>query len=144
MMSGARNRKIITFILLAVLICPCLTFAAGLTQFEKETLSYINRYRAEHGLAPLIYDEQLQALAKEHSEYMHKTRTLGHQNFKSRYNKSGRQACAENAGVYSPTPYNQFKGWRDSPGHRRNLLDRVVRYAGVSKVGAYVTFFACN
>jgi uncharacterized protein YkwD len=139
-------KKSIAFALIfcAILIIACSAFAAALSRFEVETLEYINQYRAEHGLAALMFNEKLQALAREHSHEMYQSHTLGHQNFMQRYRKSGRRACVENAGVNSPTSLNQFVGWRNSPGHQRNLVDRKVKYAGIAQVGPYVTFFACD
>jgi uncharacterized protein YkwD len=69
---------------------------------------------------------------------------LGHQNFGSRFNRAHSSGCAENVGWNARTPHEQFAGWRDSAGHRRNMLDRTMRRVGVSKVGAFVTFFACQ
>lgn len=144
-MDAKIKRSIVSaFIFCAILVIACSAFAIGLNRFEAETLDHINKYRAEHRLAPLMFNEKLQMLAREHSREMYQSHTLGHQNFMQRYRESGRRACAENAGVNSPTPQNQFVGWRNSPNHQRNLVDRKVKYAGVAKVGPYVTFFACD
>ncbi len=118
--------------------------AAGMTPFEKETMAHINKFRSENGLGPLAFDGRLQSLAHGHSEWMYLNRSFGHQDFMSRHKKSGRRGCGENVGLNSRTPYEQFVGWRDSSGHRKIMLDNKFRYAGVSKVGAYVTFFACD
>ena len=117
--------------------------AAGPTSFEAETLAYINQYRARHHLAPLVFDGRLQGLAREHSSYMYSTRSLGHQNFMSRYSRAKSRGCTENVGWNARTSYELFTGWRDSAGHRQNMLDGTMRRAGVSRVGAYVTYFAC-
>jgi uncharacterized protein YkwD len=144
-MDAIINKSIIIALACCIIIITaCPAFAAGLTPFEKETLTYINKFRSEYGLAPLVFNTRLQALAREHSEWMCRNRLMGHQNADERYQKSGRRTCGENAGWNSRTPYEQFAGWRDSEGHRENMLDRNFRYAGVSKVGAYVTFFACD
>jgi uncharacterized protein YkwD len=42
------------------------------------------------------------------------------------------------------TPQSLFDGWRKSPGHNRNMLERRVSRVGISKAGPYVTFFACQ
>jgi uncharacterized protein YkwD len=117
--------------------------AAGPTSFEAQTLAHINQYRAQHGLTALHFDMRLQNLAREHSSYMYSARSLGHQNFMSRYGRSGSRGCTENVGWNSRSAYEQFSGWRDSSGHRQNMLDGTMRRAGVSRVGAFVTFFAC-
>jgi uncharacterized protein YkwD len=117
--------------------------ASRISKFESDTLAYINKYRTSHGLAPLRLDMRLQGLAREHSNYMNSVRSLGHQNFLSRYGRSQSRGCAENVGWNSRTAFEQFTGWRDSSGHRKNMLDRTMKRIGVSKVGSYVTFFAC-
>jgi len=118
--------------------------ASRITKFESDTLSYINQYRAKYGLAPLRLDMRLQALAREHSSHMFSTGALGHHNFGSRYNRSNSRGCAENVGWNAGSPSGLFTGWRDSSGHRQNMLDRTMKRAGVSRVGAYVTFFTCQ
>jgi uncharacterized protein YkwD len=139
------HKIVITFFAFCVICAiPFSVHASGMTQFESETLSRVNQYRSKHRLSPLIFDERLQALAREHSAYMLRNRSLGHQNFMSRYSRSGSHGCAENAGWNARTPYEQFTGWRDSAGHKRNMLDRTMRRAGVSKVGSFVTFFVCQ
>jgi hypothetical protein len=37
-----------------------------------------------------------------------------------------------------------FEGWRNSSGHNSNMLNARVGWAGVSQIGAYITFFACG
>ena len=144
-MAYCIKKSIPLFLILGVLlIMTGLSSGEGMTRFEEETLSHINQYRAEHGLAQLALDEKLQAIAKEHSAWMYRHRTFGHQNFDARFRKAGRRVCGENVGWNSRTPYEQFTGWRDSAGHKKNILNGMLKYAGVSKAGAYVTFFACN
>jgi uncharacterized protein YkwD len=138
------HRVILLSIFCIILASSFYADAAGPTSFEAETLAYINQYRAKYRLAPLVFDGRLQGLAREHSGQMYSTRSLGHQNFGSRFNRSRSGGCAENVGWNARTPHEQFTGWRDSEGHRRNMLDRTMRRAGVSKVGAFVTFFACQ
>ena len=143
------NRKtdrtlIAAFVFAGILFISIAGFAAGLTRFENETLEHINQFRAEYGLAPLEFNEKMQSIAREHSEWMYQNRAFGHQDFMSRHKKSGRRGCGENLGWNSRTPREQFGGWRDSPGHRKIMLDSKFRYAGVSKVGAYVTLFVCD
>jgi uncharacterized protein YkwD len=141
-----RINKIIaaSFAFAIVLFLTQYSCAAGMNAFEKEVFNIINSYRSANGLAQLAFDEKIQALAREHSMEMYRNNSLSHQNFSARFRKSGRRICVENAGWNSPTPQNQFAGWRDSSGHRENMLDRRVKYAGISKVGMYVTFFTCD
>jgi len=69
---------------------------------------------------------------------------LCHDNFEDRFRKCERSSCVENVGWNSPGPGAQLLAWKASRGHNANLLNRKIRYAGIAKVGAYVTFFACD
>ncbi|HXX58050.1 MAG TPA: CAP domain-containing protein [Thermodesulfovibrionales bacterium] len=112
--------------------------------FEEELLNQINRYRQKNGLKPLSLHAASRTLAKSHSQYMCETERLTHDNFGERFRRSGRMCCVENVGWNYSTAAAQFEGWKESKGHNENMLDKKIRVAGVSKVGAYVTFFACE
>ncbi len=75
---------------------------------------------------------------------MDKKNVLSHDHFHERFRNCRRSHCVENVGWNSPTPDAQFKAWKGSKGHNANLLDKKIKYAGISKTGAYVTFFACD
>ena len=112
--------------------------------YETELLHRINHYRTENGLKALSFDRNLNRLARRHSLYMNKKGILCHDNFEDRFRECGRSSCVENVGWNSPTPGDQFLSWENSKGHNANLLNRKIRYAGIAKVGDYVTFFACD
>jgi uncharacterized protein YkwD len=75
---------------------------------------------------------------------MMRARRLSHDEFPSRVRRSGYAMCVENVGWNYPTPADQMKAWRESPGHDRNLLDARVTHAGVAVAGDYITFIACR
>ena len=112
--------------------------------YETELLHRINHYRTENGLNGLSFDRILNRLARSHSRYMNKKDILCHDNFEDRFKECGRSSCVENVGWNSPTPGDQLRAWENSKGHNANLLNRKIRYAGIAKVGDYVTFFACD
>lgn len=116
--------------------------------FGSETLRLINSYRTSRGLSPLASHSVLQRLAKQHSRYQASRNDLGHDGYKQRAAQAraaGLTArCAENVGFRYASPQQLFAGWRNSPGHNKNLLRPSLRYAGVSVVGSYSTFFACG
>ena len=121
-------------------------FAAG--NFGPETLALINSYRVSRGLSPLTSNRTLQALARQHSQYQAARRSLGHAGFRQRSAQAKAAGlsvvCAENVGHNYQNAQQLFLGWRNSAAHRTNLLRPNLRYAGVSVVGAYATFFACQ
>jgi uncharacterized protein YkwD len=116
----------------------------GSSLYETELLHQINEYRTANGLNTLSFDHILNTLARNHSRYMNKKNVLCHDNFEDRFRECGRSACVENVGWNSPEADAQLLAWKKSGKHNANLLDKRIRYAGIAKVGAYVTFFACD
>jgi uncharacterized protein YkwD len=112
--------------------------------YEEELLHNINQYRSLNGLNPLSMDETLNRLAKNHSQYMNKENVLSHDNFQKRFGICKRSHCVENVGWNYKTPEAQIKAWKKSKEHNKNLLNKNIKYAGISRVGSYVTFFACD
>ncbi|WP_245427141.1 CAP domain-containing protein [Mesorhizobium sp. YM1C-6-2] len=121
---------------------------AATGNFGPQTLALINSYRKSRGLSPLVPNGTLQALARQHSRYQATRNRLSHDGFRQR-SAAARAAgisivCAENVGQKYRSAQSLFAGWKNSPGHRRNLLRPKLRYAGVSVVGDFATFFACE
>jgi uncharacterized protein YkwD len=112
--------------------------------YEEKLLHSINQYRGRHNAPPLLLDKTLHILAEAHSHYMRGSNKLGHTNFEDRYRQCKRNICVENVGWNYMTPEAQFEAWRVSKGHNLNMLNKEIRRAGISKVGPYVTFFACD
>lgn len=112
--------------------------------YEENLLHTINQYRDRHDTPPLIFDRTLYILAEAHSHYMRASDKLSHMNFEDRYKQCKRYLCVENVGWNYMTPEAQFEAWRESKGHNINMLNTRIRRAGISKVGPYVTFFACD
>jgi uncharacterized protein YkwD len=118
--------------------------AVAPTAFETATLKLINTYRTQRGLRALVVHEKLYLLSKQHSRNMAATNRLSHDGFYDRYRLSGFGSCVENVAWNYPTAALLVGGWKASPGHNANLLNSRIRYAGMTRVGAYATFFACG
>jgi len=118
--------------------------AKAYPHYSEELLDLINQYRTNNGLSVLYYDDKLTAIAEGHSTDMYRRNVLSHDHFHERFNQSGSDYCVENVGWNYPTPGDEFNAWRNSEEHNRNMLAGDIRKAGISRVGAYVTFFACN
>ena len=116
--------------------------------FGPETLKLINSYRVSHGVSPVASHGTLQALARQHSQYQAARNSLNHDGFRQRSAQAKAAGlsvvCAENVGHNYRNAKQLFSGWSNSAAHRKNLLRPKLRYAGVSVVGAYATFFACQ
>jgi uncharacterized protein YkwD len=112
--------------------------------YPQRLAALVNQYRVSHGLPALIVDTTIAALAREHSAAMAKAGQLNHEDFPSRVRRSGLAMCVENVGWDYRSPEGQFDGWRASPGHNHNMLDRRVDRAGIGIVADYVTLIACG
>jgi len=131
-------------LLAAVLLILMLVQTAFAGQFEDELLVLINRYRSTKKLKPLASSPQYVELAREHSQTMLEQQSMSHAGFDERFRRAAdASSCVENVAWNHKTPQSLLDGWRKSPGHNRNMLDRKISRAGISKTGAYVTFFAC-
>jgi uncharacterized protein YkwD len=112
--------------------------------YPQRLAALVNQYRISHGLPTLIVDTTIAGLAREHSAAMAKAGQLTHEDFPSRVRRSGLAMCVENVGWNYRSPEGQFDGWRASPGHDHNMLDRRVDRVGIGIVADYVTLIACG
>ena len=127
---------------MAILLLVAATAGAG--SFDDDLLVLINRYRSTKKLRPLAGSPLYADLAREHSQAMQEQDSMGHDGFEERFRRAtDASGCVENVGWNHESPQSLFDAWRGSPGHNRNMLDRKLRRAGISKVGPYATFFAC-
>jgi uncharacterized protein YkwD len=117
---------------------------ADVSLFGETLLAMINRYRQDNGLTMLQFDPKLIQLAKKHSLEMFQQKAMGHRNFSERFDRSRSHLCVENVGWNYKTSQKMFEGWRNSPGHDRNMRAEGINKVGIAEVGDYITFFACQ
>jgi len=108
----------------------------------------INQYRAEHGLKPLKLNTELTEAAKSHSRDLAKWDRISHygsdgSNPWDRVKRTGFKArlAAENVGTGQVDFGEVMKGWKDSPGHNKNLLLSDAEYMGIALVSEPKTEF---
>lgn len=101
----------------------------------------INAYRAEKGLKPLKLNTELTSAAKDHSRDLAKWDRISHfgsdgSNPWDRVKRSGYKArlAAENVGTGQSTFEEVLKGWKESPGHNKNLLLTDAEHMGIALV----------
>jgi uncharacterized protein YkwD len=101
----------------------------------------INQYRAEHGLKPVKLSAELTAAAKTHARDLSKWDRISHygsdgSNPWDRVKRAGFKArvAAENVGTGQVDFSEVMKGWKDSPGHNKNLLLADADYMGIALV----------
>ena len=96
-------------------------------------------YRGNNGLGPVVIDPELMRLASEQASAMAARDKLDHdagRPFQDRIRKSGFDAsvAVENISAGYHTLAEAFSGWRDSPPHRANMLNRSVTHMGIAAV----------
>jgi uncharacterized protein YkwD len=113
-----------------------LSFSASNTNVVKDVLKQTNQFRHSKGLKQLVMLDQLNAIAKKHSEDMaHGRVAFGHEGFYQREalekkKIKGVSTFGENV-AYGPTSGKQVVlMWENSPGHRHNLLGP-FKYIGI-------------
>jgi len=118
-------------------------------------LQLVNNYRTngctcgEDYFAPtttLVWNNTLELVAHDHSSDMYKNNLFSHtgSDGSDPGNRVTRRnydwiTCGENIAKGYPTEQNVIKGWIDSPGHCKNIMNPNFREMGVSKVGDYWT-----
>lgn len=120
---------------------------------ECKILELVNAFRRENGLGELGFDQRLQKAAELHSSDMQNRNYFSHDDpdgvgVDERVLNQGYpwRSVAENIAVGYPTATAVFEGWKDSPGHRRNILCTSCTDTGIgifqepnSKWGYYYT-----
>ncbi len=114
----------------------------GQTRLDAERArDLVNAYRKEKGLKPLKLNIELSSAAKAHSKDLAKWDRISHygsdgSNPWDRVKRSGYNArlAAENVGTGQSNIEEVFKGWKDSPGHNKNLLLADAEHMGIALV----------
>jgi uncharacterized protein YkwD len=99
--------------------------------------SMISGYRANNGLGAITLDTDLMKLAEEHSRSMAARDKLDHDvgkvfNQRVRGGRFDAKVAVENVSAGYHTLAEAFSGWRDSPPHRANMLNRNVTRMGIA------------
>lgn len=101
----------------------------------------INSYRKQNGLKPLKLNPELTEAAKNHSRDLAKWDRISHygsdgSNPWDRVKRSGYKArlTAENVGTGQIDFNEVMRGWKDSPGHNKNLLMADADHMGIALV----------
>lgn len=101
----------------------------------------INSYRAESGLPPLTLEKHLTRAARSHSKDLAKGDRISHRGSDgsdpwSRVKVTGYKPklAAENVGAGQMSFAEVLQGWKDSPGHNRNLLLKSATQMGIALV----------
>ena len=107
---------------------------------QARILDRTNQFRREQGLSPVARNENLQASAESFARFMAKTGKYGHDADGSTAGKRARAAgyawCEISENIAYQFDSKGFEtealadkvleGWKKSPGHRANILDRAA------------------
>ncbi len=106
-----------------------------------EALKLINQYRKKKGLSAVKLEATLTKIAKTHSRDLAKHDRISHfgsdgSNPWDRVERSGYgpQLAAENVGTGQLSIREVMQGWKESPGHNKNLLLPDARDIGIALV----------
>jgi uncharacterized protein YkwD len=127
-------RRFAFLFLLAGMIFTLASFYAP-ASVVSEVLSSTNQYRKANSLPALQMREDLNSIARKHSQDMaNGRRSFGHDGFEQRHKQVKKifQSCTMSENV----AYGKMDGdaavdmWKNSAGHRQNLLGN-YRYVGI-------------
>jgi uncharacterized protein YkwD len=112
--------------------------------------SMISGYRRNNRLEPLAVDPELMRIASEQARAMAARNTMDHdmvRSFQERMREAGIDgSVAIDVGAGYHTLADAFSGWRDSPLHRANMLNRNVTRMGIAAayapISKYKVFWA--
>jgi uncharacterized protein YkwD len=125
--------------------------AAGTEVDAGMAASMISGYRRNNGLSEVTVDPELMRMAQEQARAMAARDKLDHdvgKSFSERIRTSGYSGAmaVENVGAGYHTLAQAFSGWRDSPPHRANMLNKSVSRLGIASAYApgsrYKVFWA--
>ncbi len=92
-----------------------------------------NQERKKRGLNSLTWNGQLFQAAQNHCVNMAKGNFFDHRQFQERVKAQGYPSSwiAENIAAAHSSPEDVVRGWMNSPGHRKNLLNPAYNEIGV-------------
>ncbi len=114
----------------------------GVEELEARTLEAVNQVRQANGLQPLRLASDLSEIARAHSRDMMERGYFAHKSPEGhdlivRLARSGikdwryiAENLAYNAGYLDPVTV-AVEGWLNSPGHRRNMLNKQLTESGI-------------
>jgi Cysteine-rich secretory protein family/RTX calcium-binding nonapeptide repeat (4 copies) len=116
------------------------------SNFITQVVALTNQFRAQNGLAPLALNAELSNTAQFHSQDMASQDYFSHtgKNGSSPWDRAemfgyGMTAMGENIAAGQTTPAAVVEGWKNSPGHRANMLN-----ASYTEIGVGYEFLAAD
>ncbi len=142
---------ILTLFAFAAVAAPPADAAVRISANERAQLRLINLYRVAHGRPRLKMDRRLTRTADwmgrdmARNGYFSHTDSLGRDPFQrlARFRYPSNTWRGENLAAGYADPANTFNQWKNSPGHRANMLNRNFRAIGISRVCLEGSEYSC-
>lgn len=126
------------------MIPVCCAPTAGEKAEIDEVFRLLNEHRQANGVAPLAYDNQLEAAIQGHCLHMAEHSFFDHSAPESSVNSPwtraelcGTSAGGENIANGQSSPAAVMTSWKGSPGHNGNMLDPDFKRVGIGRTGSY-------
>lgn len=130
-----RRNFYLYFSFILILLVTLTSFSTQPFDLTNDVFMYTNKFRQSKKLSPLIIREDLNAIAKKHSQEMANGKTdFGHDGFNKRQKQV--EKIFKSCSVAENVAYGTIDGkeavimWEKSPGHRKNLLGN-YKYVGI-------------
>jgi uncharacterized protein YkwD len=114
-----------------------LVLAVSIPASAGDYATEISAYRRAHGLSPVRLDSRLSAVARKQAQAMAASGSISHAaagSFSSRVAPLRKSRAAENIAAGFLTFAETLKQWKESAGHRANLLMPGAKKVGVASV----------
>ncbi len=135
-----RNAKFLLAAAFLFFFSTCANAQLQRNDSERQLFESLNRERTAQGLSTLQWDNALFKAARHHALLMLNLNMLEHQlpnepGLEARLAEAGARfsVIAENIAV-GPNPETIHKGWMNSSGHRKNILDPRLTSVGIAAV----------
>lgn len=135
-------RRSVVVLLGVIAVVPAAMAQVDASPAERALLQMANQFRAEHGVAPLAWNNALARAARAHARRMvSEPGGLEHQypgeaDVIARASREGAlfAAIAENLAGRGQNPAQLHQGWMNSPVHRANLLNPKMNAVGIGVI----------
>jgi len=134
--AGSFIRRFSLIFSIAGLLLLLTSYAPLREGLTEDILKYTNQFRRSKGLPALVMRNDLNTIARRHSEDMARgRRSFGHGGYKQRQSQVQKlirpfYAMGENVAYGAGSAKEAVSLWKNSSGHRRNILGN-YKYIGI-------------
>lgn len=108
--------------------------AVSSTTYESQVVKRTNTFRSSHDLVKVKSHSCVDRFAESNAKRMARTGTFSHQDLGRILDTCHLTMVSENIAYGYSSGNKTVNAWMKSPGHRKNILTRKMRYVGVGAV----------